>query len=313
MQKVPLHKFRVYSLAVLAVVFWGLSYVWYKVVYQYYDPATTMFLRLLISSTLMLLLLYTLKLGQKVERQDYRAFVILSFFSPFCYFIGESYGLLYVSPTVAAVVIATIPVFSPLLAYVAFREKIAPINVLGFLVSFFGVMIMVLDADFRFSASPLGLFLLFFAVGSALVNIIFLKKLAVKYSSFTIIGVQNVLGALFFLPVFLVTGFRTFISTPPTWELGGALLALAVFGSTLAFMFYTSAVRAMGIARTAIFTNLIPVVTAVSSYFILREVIDLSKIIGMLVVITGLMMTQVSSLQHRRRERKAARANQKNQ
>lgn len=306
-----LKNFRVYTLAILAVIFWGLSYVWYKVVYEYYDPATTMFLRLTISSVLMLSIVRLLRLGQKIGKADYRAFIILSFFSPFCYFIGESYGLLYVSPTVAAVVIATIPVFSPLLAYLAFRERISWINVLGFLVSFTGVLVMVLDHEFRFSASPRGLFLLFFAVGSALINIIFLKRLTLKYSSFTIISVQNILGALFFFPVFMVTGFGDFIRTPVSWELLGALLALAVFGSTLAFMFYTSSVRAIGIARTAIFTNLIPVVTAVSSYLILREVIDLSKIIGMAIVISGLLMTQVRGLRRWHRQRKQQADEQK--
>lgn len=263
-----------------------------------------MFLRLAISSVLMYTLVKVFKLWQHIEKKDYWPFIILSFFSPFCYFVGESYGLLYVSPTVASVVIATIPVFTPLLAFIAFREKIALINIIGFFVSFSGVLIMVLDNEFRFSASPLGLFLLFFAVGSALINIIFLKRLAVKYSSFTIIAVQNVLGALFFLPVFLVTGFTDLITIRPTWELAGALLALSVFGSTLAFLFYTSSVRAIGIARTAIFTNLIPVVTAISSYLILREVIDMSKIIGMLVVIAGLLMTQISNLRRRHNDRR---------
>jgi drug/metabolite transporter (DMT)-like permease len=296
--------FKVYSLAIMAVVFWGLSYVWYKVVYQYYDPATTMFLRLTISSLLLYLFARVWKRMQKIEKKDYWPFVFLSFFSPFCYFVGESYGLLYVTPTVAAVVIATIPVFSPLLAFIAFREKVGIINVFGFLISFFGVLIMVLDHEFRFTASPIGLFLLFFAVGSALINIIFLKKLAVKYNSFTIITVQNLLGAIFFFPVFLITGFSDFISIQPTWELTGALLALAVFGSTLAFIFYTSSVRAIGIARTAIFTNLIPAVTAISSFLILREVIDLSKIAGMVIVVAGLLLTQVSGLRKRQKLRK---------
>ena len=86
----------------------------------------------------------------------------------------------------------------------------------------------------------------------------------------------------------------------PSAEAVGSLLALAVFGSTLAFMFFTSSVRTLGVARTAVFTNLIPVITAITSYFILREVIDLNKIIGMLIVIAGLIMTQVNALRRRK-------------
>ncbi len=291
----------IYILVLLAVTFWGLSYVWTKMAFEYYQPITVMLIRLAISSVLLAIIFKIKKWGQKVERSDYKAFVILSFFSPFCYFIGENFGVYHVSPTVAAVIIATIPVFSPLLAYIAFREKVSPLNIVGFIVSFFGVMVMVLDADFRFTASPIGIFFLFFAVLSALINVIFLKKLAAKYSSFTIILVQNILGALFFLPVFLFMDFREFIHIRPSWEAIGALVALAVFGSTLAFMFFTSGVRTLGIARTSIFTNLIPVVTAITSFLFLKEIIDLSKIIGMMIVIAGLLMTQVTKLRNRRR------------
>ncbi|MFW5707028.1 MAG: DMT family transporter [Bacteroidota bacterium] len=282
----------VYILTLLAVAFWGISYVWMKVVYNYYEPITTMFLRLCLSSLFMYLLLKIMGKKEKIERQDYGAFVILSFFSPFCYFIGESFGLKLVSPTIAAVIIATIPVFTPLLGYVAFREKLSWLNIAGFFVSFSGVVVMILDFEFRFSASPKVVLLLLFAVVSALINIVFLKKLALKYSSTTIIQAQNFLGALFFLPLFLIFDFQDFISVQPTTELVWALVKLAVFASTLAFMFYTIAVRVIGVARTSVFSNLIPVCTAIFSYFILGEKIDLSKILGIIIVISGLLLSQ---------------------
>lgn len=294
-------KLYIYTLLVLAVIFWGVSYVWTKMAFEYYEPITVMLIRLIISSVFMGVIVKTRKLLQKIDRRDYKAFILLSFFSPFCYFIGENFGVYHVSPTVAAVIIATIPVFSPLLAWIAFKENISIFNIFGFIVSFFGVMVMVLDADFRFTASPLGIFWLFFAVISALINVIFLKKLAARYSSFTIIFVQNIMGVVFFLPVFLVMDFSEFIHIRPSAQAIGALVALAVFGSTLAFMFYTSAVRVLGIARTAIFANLIPIVTALTSYFFLKEVIDISKIAGMVIVISGLLMTQVTKLREKRR------------
>jgi len=33
----------------------------------------------------------------------------MAFFEPFLYFIGESFGLVYISSTIAAVIVATIP------------------------------------------------------------------------------------------------------------------------------------------------------------------------------------------------------------
>ncbi len=288
--------FLVYFLTLMAIVFWGISYVWMKVVYNYYEPITTMFLRLSLSTVFLFIILSFFGKKEKIQKEDYKSFVILSFFSPFCYFIGESFGLKFVTPTIAAVIIATIPVFTPLLGYLVFSERITRLNLLGFFVSFTGVIIMVLDFEFRFSASPLGIGLLFFAVISALVNIVYLKKLTLKYSSTTIIKVQNFLGALFFLPLFLIFDFSTFITVQPTSELVWALLKLAIFASTLAFVFFTIAVRVIGVARTSVFANLIPVFTAVFSYFLLRESIDLSKILGIIIVISGIYLSQSARL-----------------
>jgi drug/metabolite transporter (DMT)-like permease len=293
------NKNLVYILITLAVAFWGLSYVWMTVVFKYYGPITTIFLRLCLSSAFLFIFLKISGKKQKIQKEDYKAFLLLSFFSPFCYFLGESFGLQYVSPTVAAVIIATIPVFTPWLAYFAFREKITLLNIIGFFVSFGGVVIMVLDFEFRFSASPLGIFLLFSAVVSALINIIYLKTLASKYSSMTIIKVQNLLGAIFFLPLFLIFDFNHFIAVKPTTELVLSLLQLAIFASTLAFIFYTIALRTLGVGKTSIFANLIPVCTAIFSYWILRESIDLSKILGIIIVIGGVMLTQLSRLKRK--------------
>lgn len=292
--------YLVYILTLSAVAFWGISYVWMKVVFEYYEPITTMFLRLSLASVFMFSILAIMGKKEKVRREDYLAFIALSFFSPFCYFIGESFGLKLVSPTIAAVIIATIPVFTPFLGYIAFGERLTKLNILGFFISFTGVMIMVLDFEFRFSASPKGVLLLFFAVAAALVNIIFLKKLAMKYSSTTIIKVQNLLGALFFLPLFLIFDFRGFITVKPTPELIWALIKLSIFASTLAFMFYTIAVRKIGVARTSIFSNLIPVCTALFAFFLLGEKIDLSKVLGIVIVISGLLLTQSMKIRNLR-------------
>jgi drug/metabolite transporter (DMT)-like permease len=286
------NKYFIYLLIMLAVGFWGISYVWMKVVLEYYNPVTTMFLRLTISGSLLSLILMIMGKKEKIKKEDYKNFILLSFFSPFCYFLGESFGLVLVTPTIAAVIIATIPVFTPWLGFFVFKENLTRWNVLGFIISFTGVIIMVLDFEFRFSADPRGILFLFSAVISALINIIYLKKLSLKYSSGTIIKVQNILGALFFLPLFLIFDYKHFMAIQPTAELVWSLIKLSVFASTLAFMFYTIAVREIGVAKTSVFSNLIPVATAIFSYFILRESIDINKLLGIIIVISGLLLSQ---------------------
>ena len=287
---------RVYMLATLAMIFWGVSYVWTKIVFDYYQPVTIMLIRLGISAAFLFIIIKARRQLHSFDRKDFVSFFILSFFSPFCYFLAETYGLKYVSPTVASVVIATIPLFAPILGFVAFRENISRVNIIGFLVSFFGICVMILGKDFRFTASPLGLLLLFTAVATALVNIVYLKKLTRKYSPLTIIFIQNTMGALMFLPLFLVFELRDFFFIRPSPAAIGSLIALAIFGSSLAFIFYTDAVHKIGIARTYIFGNLVPVFAALSSFIILQEVIDGSKLFGMALVIGGLLLTQIRGM-----------------
>ncbi|MDD2345596.1 MAG: EamA family transporter, partial [Bacteroidales bacterium] len=47
----------VYSFAILAMLFWGLTFIWSKIVFEYYNPIATITLRLLISTVLLFFIL----------------------------------------------------------------------------------------------------------------------------------------------------------------------------------------------------------------------------------------------------------------
>jgi len=74
-----------YILAFLAMLFWGMSFVWIKIVYHYYDPLTTIFIRLVTSSALLLLLAWLMKIRIIPKRKDFKAFLFLAFLEPFIY------------------------------------------------------------------------------------------------------------------------------------------------------------------------------------------------------------------------------------
>ena len=293
MSELTKSRLYIYSLALLAMLFWGLSFVWTAVLLKYYDPFTILFIRLSLSS---LLLLGWLKLTKKlkmIRKEDAGLFFLSSLFNPFLYFIGENFGILYTSPTISAVIIATIPVFTPLAAYYALRERLSAFNYAGLLLSFIGILVMLIKPDLSFTASPLGIFLLMSAVASAIAYSVYLKKLATRYSAIMIIAVQNFLGAIYFLPFFLIFGLGTFVSVTMNLQIISSMLALAVFASSLAFIFFTISTREIGITRTNVFTNTIPVFTAVFSYFVMDEYFDIGKIIGMMIVILGVALSQI--------------------
>jgi drug/metabolite transporter (DMT)-like permease len=264
-----------------------------KEVYLVYGPLTTVLFRLVIASLLLMAFAFLTGKMVKIERKDMGIFVLLSFFEPFLYFMGESFGLMYVSSTIGAIIVATIPLFSPIAASRFHGEKISFRTFIGILLSFFGVSIVVFDASFNLIASPLGIALEFLAVISAIGYTVVLKKLAVKYHPTAIITYQNLLGIIYFLPLWLIFEYRDFTSVPFSFPAFAGILKLSVFASCIAFIFYAHSVKRLGINSVNIFINIIPVFTAIFAWYILDDPLTLRKFIGIIVVITGLLIAQV--------------------
>jgi drug/metabolite transporter (DMT)-like permease len=82
----------VYGSIILAMIFWSFPFVWTKVVYLVYNPITTVFLRLLISSILLFIIGKGFKKLDTIKKEDRLGILALAFFEPFLYFLGESFG-----------------------------------------------------------------------------------------------------------------------------------------------------------------------------------------------------------------------------
>jgi drug/metabolite transporter (DMT)-like permease len=283
----------IYIIVVLSMLFWGLSFVWSKIVFEYYDPLTTIFLRLILSTVFLLAYMRVFRLFEKIKKKDTGLFLLCSLFNPFLYFIGENYGLKLTTPTISAVVIATIPLFTPLAARFMIKEKLTALNYAGIVISFTGIVLMLAKPDMTLEADPMGILLLLLAVFSAVIYSVLIKKLVSRYSPIAIITYQNVVGIFLFLPFFLIIGLDNFLSTRPTTELVSSLLLLSVFASSLAFIFFTKGIRELGVSKANVFSNLIPVFTGIFSYILVSERFSLLKITGMLIIMAGILVAQI--------------------
>jgi drug/metabolite transporter (DMT)-like permease len=152
---------------------------------------------------------------------------------------------------------------------------------------------MLIKPDMTLEANPGGIFLLLFAVMSAVIYSVLVKKLVQLYRPVTIIAYQNLVGIFLFLPLFLIFGLDNFIRTKPTFELISALIELSVFASSLAFIFFTKAIRVLGVSRANVFSNLIPVFSGIFSYILVSETFSGQKITGMIIIMSGIIISQV--------------------
>lgn len=287
------NNYIVHVSGVVAMVFWGMSFIWSTQVFNYLNPTTTIFFRLIISCVFLGILLFAFGLFEKIDRKDLKLFALAALFEPFLYFIFESYGLLNSAPVVSSAVIATIPLFTPIAAFFFLKERLTPWNIAGFIISFFGVISMLINKNLELTVSVKGVVFLFSAVIVAVAYSIALRKLTLLYKPLTITFVQNIIGMIYFVPMFFI---MEKVSPSQIAEIGVyilPLLSLGVFASSVAYTLWAYAFSKLGAAKANIYSNLIPVFTAIFSCIIIGENITLQKVLGIMLVIGGLILSQL--------------------
>jgi len=292
-----------YGAVILAMIFWSVSFIWFKMANEVYRPITIVFTRLVISAALLSAYLFFTKNFVKIKKKDIKLFIMLAVMEPFFYFLGESFGLTYVSATVGSVLISTIPVIATLGAWIIFRERLKLINYAGIILSFVGVLVFIINRDGSLSFNVKGLILMILAVFSAVGYNLTLSRLVGSYGPVFIVNVQNVIGVILFLPLFIIFEIKPLNATPFDIRHFITIVELALFASCGAFILFAFSVKNMGVTKANIFSNCIPIFTALFSFILLDEKLSLQNLLGMVIVIAGLFMSQING--HREKTNEA--------
>jgi len=283
-----------YGAVILSMIFWSFSFIWFKVANETFRPLTIVFIRLVIAIIILNVFISLTGNHIKIRKEDRKLFLLLALFEPFLYFLGESFGLTYVSATTGSVIISTIPVIAALGAWFLYREKLRIINYMGIIISFIGILVFIFNKDGSLSFDVRGIILLLFAVFSAVGYNLTLNRLVVSYDPVYIVNIQNMIGALLFLPLFLIFELRHLTDTTITFRSLIPVAELSLFASCGAFILFAYSVRQMGISRANVFTNCIPIFTAFFSFIVLGDEMTMQNIAGMIIVIAGLFMSQIN-------------------
>lgn len=283
---------KAYLLLVLSMVFWGSAFPWFKEVVRVWNPISIVFLRLTLAAFLMTLTTIVWNKWEHIHRKDWKWLALTAFCEPFAYYLFEAHGLQRIPATLGAIIMSTIPLFTPFVAYHFLRERVTTGFLAGLLLSFVGVMLIVIE-DFSGEQTWGGIALMFGAVFAAIFYGVLVRKLSARYSPLTIVRMQNFFGAWFFLPLFLVFDLDAFAASTVTIDAITGLLKLSIFASFLAYFFLNYAIRHLGLNKANTFSNLIPVVSAVVAWYTIDEMFTLQKVLGIGIVIAGLLVAQV--------------------
>ncbi len=285
-------RFLPYIAALGAMFFWASSFIVIKIAFRYMGPLTLTFLRMAIASAIMPILYYLSPQRDRIKKEHIPHFMLLSFFEPFLYFIGESNGMVYVPASLGAVIISLIPLITPIFAWFLIKEPITRWGVIGTILSFAGVVVIVLERG-ETEATAKGIAFLALAVLSAVGYGIKLRQMAREYRPVTIVMVQTFLGVIYFLPVFLIFEGRRFFSNLPPLNAWYPVIGLAVFCTCGAFLLFTSAMKKIGLNNANIFSNLIPVFATILAFLVLHETVSFRKAAGIIIVVSGLFLSQI--------------------
>ena len=287
-----------YLFLILAVSFWGLSFIFSKSLLAHVTPIALIFFRVIIASALLgaCCWLFFPQSLRDITRKEWLNLLALSFFEPFLYFIFETYSLQVTDATIVSVIIATIPIFTVLMSVFYFHESLSAFNLFGVFLSVAGIVVMLLPEFSDISFSMYGVLLAFGAVAASVGYSYFIRKINDRFHSVFIVACQNVMGFFLFLPLFIVMhgvdGMRAQVAALALPGVAVNIVFLAVFCSALAFVLYVIALQKVGLARSNTFTNLIPIVTAIAAYFVIDEKFTLYKIMGTLIVVAGVFCVQ---------------------
>lgn len=258
------------------------------------DPFCGAFLRFAISSVPLLIFTWK-KQGKlpRVEKSEILTIIVLAFSGIALYHFLFLKGLETIGSARASIIIAICPVFIAAASAYFFKEHLTIIKILGIILSVSGAVYVISDGNIKqiFSQGIGADELMIFGcvLCWAAYSLIGKAKMG-KIDGLVMVCYSIVLGAVFlFIPavfegLFSSIGKYTMID----WV---SISYLAIFGSVLGYVWYYDGIHKIGPTKTAQFINFIPVFTVVIAWLILKEPVKLSLIIGTVLVLAGVYLT----------------------
>jgi len=279
-----------YLLILLAIIFWGASFVATKTVLHEIKPVTIIILRLILASALLTIIALSTKRTFSINLKNHGWIFILALVAVFHLWIQVT-GLQYTTASNTGWIIGTAPIFMAVLGFVFYKEKVTLFQFVGIVVAIAGLLLLIGKGD----VTNIGLIenkgdLL--VLGSAftwgvysLVN----KKISLSYSPLMTILYLFLMMAVIIIPFNLDS--QTINSVISLSTLGWiSILFLGIFCSGIAYVIWAQALRDMESAKVGAFLYFEPLVTVIAAWFFLNEEITLLMILSGLLITAGVFI-----------------------
>jgi drug/metabolite transporter (DMT)-like permease len=271
---------------------WGSSYLFIKVAVAEVPVMTLIAGRLLLAATILWLLLWALGKSMPRSRSLWGAYAVMGILSGMLPWALISWGEQYIPSNLAALLQATMPIFTVILAtLLAEDEHMTWRRVLGVVIGFIGVSIlMVPDLRRGLQANLLGQLAVVLSSASYAGAAIFARKRLRGQPPLASTTGQLTMGALFTLPLSLLID-RPF-DLSPSLPAAASWLGLIVLGTVLAYVIYYALLERTNATFVSTVTYVIPINGLMLGALVLGEPLTLALAGSSVLILLGVLLVR---------------------
>lgn len=282
--------------AVLVSVVFGFSFIFTKDALIYLAPFQLLGLRFALAALSLTLLAACGLIRLKIRPDQLPALLKIAVWQPVLYFIFETYGVKLTSASESGVVIALAPVAVTVLSGFMLGERITSSQGVCIGAAVAGVMVMALGGNSAAAGSSpghlIGILMLFGAVLAAGFYNIFSRRAAASFAPMEITFAMMWLGALVFNAIGLVQAIldgrpADYVAPLKHLPVVAGLLYLGLLSSVVAFFLLNYSLSRMPASRTAVFLNLIPLVSLSAGVLFYGERLGPWQLAGCTLILLG--------------------------
>lgn len=287
---------KAHILAFITIFIWGTTYISTKMLLIEFTPTEIMFFRFLIAFPV-LLAVNPARIPFKSIREEL-LFAGAGFCGVVLYFTLQNTCLVYTLASNAGVLISVAPFFTAILSFFLLKdETLHKSFFIGFGISIIGVFLISFNGNFILKLNPLGdILAISCAVAWAAYCILMKKISAFRYNVILCTRKIFFYGIILMIPILPFFDFHLGLTRFASLSNILHLLFLGLGASALCFVTWNYAVSVLGPVRTSVYIYFNPIVTVVTSALILRERITPVAMIGVVLILAGLFLSERRTL-----------------
>lgn len=279
------------DLIVLAAI-WGASFYFIGIILHDLPPFSLVAARLVLAAAALNLVLLWRGIGLPRDREAVFAFLVQGLIANALPFVLLAYGQSQNSAALAAILNATTPLWTVLLAHwLTMDERITLARAAGVLVGFGGVATMIgVSALEGVGAAVLGQLACLAATLSYGYAGIFGRRFrTLGIAPLVVATGQLTASSLMMAPLALIVD-RPWAMAVPHWDALAALLGLALVSTAFAYVLYFRVLARAGATASSLVTFLVPVSAILLATFLLGERLAARHGLGMAAIALGLAL-----------------------